>query len=146
MARLEFMGSLYINDGVPVIPGQLLKAALAGRGSAARMEKEGKAAGVGIFCDTCYVLEYDGPKDPKALWKDERFRFRVGVRVGQATVMRTRPIFEDWAIEGDLLFNSEFVDKDRVVHWLELAGNAVGLGDWRPSKGGPYGRFEVEIL
>jgi len=147
MARLEFMGSLYIHDGMPVIPGQLLKAALAGRGSAGRMEKEGKAAGVGIFCDTCYKLQYDGPKDPKAMWEDERFRFRVGVRVGQATVMRTRPIFsEGWSIEGELQFNPEFVNRDRVIHWLELAGNAVGLGDWRPSKGGPYGRFEVEIL
>jgi len=147
MARLEFMGALYINDGVPVIPGRLLKAALAGRGSAARMEKEGKAAGVGIFCDHHYVLQYDGPKDPKELWKDERFRFRIGVRVGQATVMRTRPIIpEDWSIEGELQYNEEFVDKDRLIHWLELAGNAVGLGDWRPAKGGPYGRFEVSIL
>ena len=147
MARLEFMGSLYIHDGVPVIPGQLLKAALAGKGGAGRMEKEGRAAGVGIFCDTSYPLQYDGPKEPKEMWKDERFRFRVGVRVGQATVMRTRPIFpEGWSIEGTLQYNTEFVNRDHVIHWLELAGNAVGLGDWRPAKGGPYGRFEVEIL
>lgn len=146
MARLEFMGSLYVDNGVLVIPGTLLKACLAGRGGAARMEKEGRAAGVGILCAQSYPLQYDGPKEPKALWEVEEFRFRVGVRVGQSTVMRTRPIFEDWATEGEIEYNPEFVDEDRLVHWLELAGNAVGIGDWRPAKGGPYGRFTVEIL
>ena len=133
MARLEFMGSLYINDGVPVIPGRLLKAALAGRGSAARMEKEGRAAGVGIFCDPCYVLQYEGPKDPKALWEDERFRFRIGVRVGQATVMRTRPIFYGWSAEPVVVYyQSDLLNRESIVRWMEVAGPQVGLMDWRP--------------
>jgi hypothetical protein len=147
MARLEFMGGLYIKDGIPVIPGMLLKASLAGRGGAARSEKSGKQAGVGIFCETAYPLEFDGPKNPIKMWEDERFRFRIGVRVGQSTVMRTRPIIPvPWSLEGSLQYNPEFVDEDKVIHWLEVAGNSVGLGDWRPAKGGPYGRFTVEIL
>jgi len=42
MARLEWMGSLYLAQGVPCIPGYVLEATLIGRGGAARKEKMGR--------------------------------------------------------------------------------------------------------
>ena len=151
MAELEFKGGLYTSsfngDQRVVIPGRLLKAALAGKGGAARKEKLGMRAGVGVIPEYTYILKYEGPTDPNELWKVEGFRFRIGVRVGQATIMRTRPIFElRWSFEGYVEFNHDFCDKAQVKRWLRVAGHEVGLGEWRPGKGGIYGRFEVEIL
>ena len=150
MAELEFKGGLYCasmnGDMRVVIPGRLLKAALAGKGGAARKEKMGMRAGVGIIPEHVYPLVYDGPSDTNELWEAEGFRFRIGVRVGQATVMRTRPIFElPWGFEGFVEYNPDFCDQAQVERWLRVAGHEVGLGDWRPSKGGLYGRFEVTI-
>ena len=150
MARLEFLGGLYTYgfNGTQrvVIPGRLLKAAIAGRGGAARREKMGQKAGVGVMPAHVYKLNYEGADDPNELWEDETKRFRVGVRVGQATVMRTRPIFElPWSFEGEIEYNPDFVDRDMVERWLRVAGHEVGIGDWRPSKGGIYGRFTVRI-
>ena len=35
---------------------------------------------------------------------------------------------------------------EQVLSVLNIAGRAVGVGDWRPDKGGIYGRFTAELL
>ena len=35
-------------------------------------------------------------------------------------------------------------DKLHLEKWLDIGGQRIGLGDWRPGKsGGDYGRFEL---
>ena len=145
MARLEFLGGLYTKDKQLVIPSQNLKASLAGKGGAARNEKRGKGAGVGIIVNGPFVLDYEGrPDDANDLWDNPDFRHRVGVRVSTSTVMRTRCVIpEGWTTTVSLTINEDFCDVDEVIRWMEYSGYAVGLGDWRPAKGGQYGRFEV---
>lgn len=142
MARLEFLYSLYLEKGKPCVPGVVLEGALTGRGGAARKMKKGKQAAAGLFVLDNFPLEYDGPTDPKELWKDQRFRFRVACKVQQSKVMRTRPIFDEWAANVQVSFNPDLVDEREIFQWMELAGREVGLMDWRPK----YGRFEVEEI
>lgn len=142
MARLEFLGSLYLVDGEPVIPGDIFEAALAGKGGAARKNKSGQQAAAGLFVPEPSRLEYDGARDPEELWLDSRFRLRVPARVGTATVMRTRPIFEQWSAVTNVHFNPSLVDGQRIVDWMVQAGAEVGIGDWRPR----FGRFEAILL
>ena len=142
MARLEFLGGLYLKDGEPCIPGEMIEAALAGKGGAARNNKSGAQAAAGLFVPNASKIEYDGPKDPLELWKEGRFRFRVPATVGQSKVMRTRPIFEQWSAMVEVHYNPELVDRDRIVDWMVQAGAEVGIGDWRPR----FGRFTVELL
>jgi hypothetical protein len=56
--------------------------------------------------------------------------------------MRTRPIFEEWAANVEVMYNPDLVDKAEVIQWMEVAGYEVGLMDWRPK----YGRFNSEVL
>ena len=139
MARLEWLGSLYLFKGEPCIPSYVMEAVLIGRGGAARKQKMGKQAAAGLFVTKNFPLEYDGPRDPHELWKIEDFRLRVPVRVGQAKVMRTRPIFNDWAATVEVEFDTRLVNEADVRLWMELAGYEVGLMDWRPK----FGRFSV---
>lgn len=67
--------------------------------------------------------------------------------VGASKHIRVRPKFNSWKFAGTL-----WVDNDSLASSLpeifEMAGNVVGLGDWRPSapkKPGPYGRFSATI-
>ncbi|GAI35123.1 unnamed protein product, partial [marine sediment metagenome] len=76
LARLEWMGSLYLLEDEPCIPGYVLEGALIGRGGAARKQKMGRQAAAGLYVVDDFPLEYDGPRDPKELWKVEKFRFR----------------------------------------------------------------------
>lgn len=139
MARLEWLGSLYLHEGEPCIPADVLEAALIGRGGAARKQKMGKQAAAGLMVFDNAPLEYEGPRDPHEMWKLPEFRFRCRVKIGQASVMRTRPIFKDWAANITAMHDPNIVNADAVALWMNIAGAEVGLMDWRPK----YGRFEV---
>jgi hypothetical protein len=39
-----------------------------------------------------------------------------------------------------VIFNDELVNQSEVLELLRIAGEQVGLGDWRPK----FGRFDVE--
>lgn len=139
LARLEWLGGLYVLGGEPCIPGENLEACII---AGAKKSKDGPQAKAGVICEQSPALQYDGPRDPDSLWADERFRLRVPVRVGQARVMRTRPRFDNWSCSAVIEFNDDFANRDDVLRWLRAAGDVIGLGDWRPK----FGRFDVEVL
>lgn len=139
MARIEFLGGLYIGDDGPCLPGEMIEAMLV---VAAKKSKRGPQAKAGIISDGMHRLEYAGPRDPDALWDDDRFRLVAGVRVQQARLMRTRPIFRDWSAEIFVDFLPGQLNRADVAEMMRIAGEVVGLGDWRPR----FGRFTVETL
>jgi hypothetical protein len=139
LARLEFQGSLYMADGGPVVPSYVLEGCLI---NGAKKTKDGPKAKSGMFVETSVPLLYDGPRDRDGLWADEAFRLVVPVVVSRARVMRTRPIFNEWALEVPVTYDDEQANKTDIVRWAENAGRQVGLCDWRPR----YGRFEVEVI
>ena len=76
------------------------------------------------------------------LWEDERFRFRAGVVVHGNRTMRTRPVFNDWALEFTAHYLPTLLDRDQIYEIYAHAGFTRGLGDWRPQNG----TFEVEMI
>lgn len=58
-------------------------------------------------------------------------------------VMRYRPRLDEWAIETRLDVDDHILDPDLCRRILEVAGQREGVGDYRPGRGGPYGRFVV---
>lgn len=58
--------------------------------------------------------------------------------------IRTRAIIEEWATVIRINFTSPMITQDNVVRLLLIAGNTIGLGDWRQEKGkGNYGCFTI---
>jgi hypothetical protein len=142
MAKLEWLGSLYLSDEKPCIPSHVIEAVLIGKGGAARKMRMGKQAMAGLIVEKDAILEYDGPQDLEELYKDERFRLRAKVNIQGASVIRTRPIFHPWSAEIEVLYLPELIDKDTIIQWAEIAGAESGLMDWRPK----FGRFTAELL
>jgi len=145
LEQLDFLVSLYVDDdGEPCIPGENIEGSMFGKSGAASYTKgiTRKAAAAAIFCDASYKLEYDGPRDPKALQKLDDFNFRCkAVRSGISNYI-VRPIFREWSVVIKVKYNDDLIDSGDVVQLLEYAGENVGLCDWRPK----YGRFRVELL
>lgn len=139
MARLEFMAGLYMDETGPIIPSFVIDAMIV---NGAKKSKEGVQAKSGCFCLKHAPLEYNGPRTANELWADEQFRFSKRVRVGQASVQRMRPIFNEWCSVVTLQYEDSLVNLARVDAWLEAASTQVGVGDWRPQ----FGRFTVERL
>ena len=76
----------------------------------------------------------------EGLWKDESFRHQAIVTVQRAKINRTRPVFNEWTANIELMYDDSVVQKRKLIEWLEVAGLQCGLGDWRPR----YGRFSVK--
>lgn len=136
LSRVEWIGGLWLSGGQPCIPGEAIEACFV---QAARKSKRGVIARAGMISPENWLLEYDGPRDVNKLWEVEAFRLIAGVRVGQARVMRTRPIFRKWAARVTFEYLDDQMDESDILDILRVAGRIVGLGDWRPR----YGRFEI---
>jgi hypothetical protein len=54
-----------------------------------------------------------------------------------------RPKFMHWGFDCTLLVDDAEIGEDTAYKLVEIAGKYQGLGDFRPSKRGPFGRFEV---
>lgn len=139
LAKLEFLGSLYMGPTGPVIPGVMIEAAIR---EGAKKTKEGKLVQSAVFTKGDFPLEYDGPKEPEKLWADERFRNVAIVNVQRNRIVRTRPQFLNWQAVVAVEFEDSITTPGKVEDWLKTAGLQSGLGDWRPR----YGRFTAEVI
>ena len=75
----------------------------------------------------------------------ERVMREDTVRIGRgATDLRYRPEYRGWSVEISFTFDADLLQVDDIVNLLNRAGFGCGLGDWRPEKGGEFGRFEVD--
>ena len=137
LAKLEFMGSLYLGEhNEPVIPGECIEAMII---NAAKKSKKGPSAKAGLICDGNWPIIYDGPKDPEAMWNDGGFADARRVVVQRAAVIRTRPVFRNWKLTFNMHYNPSLVNKSELEDWVSVAGHVIGLGDYRPR----FGRFVV---
>ena len=88
----------------------------------------------------------------KLLWKDPRFRDKRRVKIkakshsvdkkrtnNKNTVMRTRPIFEDWGLSFSIIYNNRMFKSEDVVDMVKSGGEMIGLLEFRPT----YGTFKV---
>lgn len=140
MARLEHMGGLYFDDEIgPYVPADNIWRCLQ---DAAKKRKLGQQIKSGLIVTTdVNPLAYDGPRTIDGLWEDENFRHQASVKVQTSRVIRTRPIFQQWATEAEVIYDPTQLDHTQIEEVAELAGTLIGLGDWRPK----FGRFESSI-
>lgn len=68
------------------------------------------------------------------------------VRVGMGTAdLRYRGEFKEWAVTLDISYNSRgLLSKSQIINLFNVAGFAVGIGEWRNEKDGIYGAFRVQ--
>lgn len=65
-------------------------------------------------------------------------------RVGMGTAdLRYRGEFSPWSVDLTVKYNANLMSAAQVVNLFQTAGFAVGVGEWRPERDGPYGRFHV---
>lgn len=66
------------------------------------------------------------------------------VRVGMGTAdLRYRGEFSEWAARLLVRFNANVLSEEQILNILNVAGFAVGVGEWRPEKDGSHGMFHV---
>ncbi|TXH13185.1 MAG: hypothetical protein E6R03_11755 [Hyphomicrobiaceae bacterium] len=58
-------------------------------------------------------------------------------------VMCHRPIFHQWQLRLTLVYDAAMFDESVVRDLFDIGGSKIGLGDFRPSRKGPFGKFLI---
>jgi hypothetical protein len=139
LKRLEWLGGLYTDESgfVCITEDMILSTGTAG----AQKAKLGKQFKAGVLGESPYYpLEYSGSRDVVKLYESGTASDYRPAVVGRARVMRSRPRFNQWAVTVALHVDTSVIDRKAVVDAMTIAGELVGLGDFRPR----FGRFAVE--
>lgn len=139
MARREWMGSLYYTAKHGIhIPERCLEAMIR---DGAKRSKRGKDVTRALVVLSPASLKFQGSNDPDALWDGGKHLLRASVGVGQARVIRSRPIFDEWSLEFSVDYDESVLQASDIDGFLDVSGRLVGLCDWRPK----HGRFAWEV-
>lgn len=142
MSWLEFQAGLYTSPtGEVALPStNIMKSFVEG----GRITKSGAKIERGVtLLGVHFPVQYDGPRSAASLFKDKQFVDRRSVKVGAARVMRTRPIFRQWALTVEAFADPKVCSGEDLSDIVDDAGHLVGLGDHR--KIGGYGRFKAKV-
>jgi len=82
-----------------------------------------------------------GNPDFKKMMFDFKYRDVRQMVVNRARITRTRPRFDSWSLNFELLYDAQKIDVETIVNAIEYAGKYVGLCDSRPR----YGQFAAII-
>jgi hypothetical protein len=141
----EWRLAMYYDDHIgPYLPSFNIRSSLVNGGKFNKLGANIKRAT--LMPDHAVPLEYKGPRDLDQLAADSSFRDVRSVVVARSRLMRTRPIFNEWACEFDLMFDQNQIEQGQLTHAFQNAGKLVGLGDFRPECGGPFGRYSVAVM
>jgi hypothetical protein len=81
------------------------------------------------------VIEHTDP------WEVDTRAVRIPSTGGR--ILCHRPCFHDWRLTFEIELDTEFMQAKLLREIVDAAGKRIGLGDFRPSCKGPFGKFVV---
>lgn len=144
LMMLEFKLNAYWNENMGWhIPSNVIEQCIV---NGAKKIKLGKVMPTAILIEEeCIPLKCDAPKDIDEAFKNPAYMDVRNVVVNRSRIMRTRPRFERWRLNFTINVDESIVNSEDFLSALNYAGSLVGICDYRPEKGGKYGRFEVKV-
>lgn len=68
------------------------------------------------------------------------------VRIGMGTAdIRYRAEFKEWSTTLTIRYNPNAMSMAQIINLFNIGGFSNGVGEWRPSKDGSFGRFHVAV-
>lgn len=64
----------------------------------------------------------------------------------KARVIVVRPRWNEWKTSFTLLVDNDTISQEMIEQLLQYAGNNVGIGSYRPTNNGMFGRFKVDSI
>ena len=142
LRRLEWSAGLYLDEkGEPCLTANMVLGMTVAGARKARLGKHAEAAVYEL--QATYSLKYDGPRTVDELYAAGKFEDVRSVKLSKdKSIMRTRPIFGGWSCDISLMFDETVLDRSALIKAIEVAGEQIGIGDYRPR----FGRFTIELL
>lgn len=133
-------------SGNPMVPGPNVFRALIDAGSFHKAGRKQITTGTSSLVPAGIQLEelecpIQNPFGGKVEWEvDSRSVVNPSTR---GRMMCHRPRFDTWKISFTLIVDDKMFSDQIVRALVDDAGSKIGLGDFRPSRKGPFGRFLV---
>jgi len=138
----EVEESLYrLPDGKIYVPSTQIQGSLIEAGKNFQIPGKKKSTYSGLIGGLLIITPDAIIINPQEFVIDRR---SVVVPATRGRVIRERPKFNNWSLK----FNIENLEEDGIPNTtvkkiLDYAGSYIGIGDFRPKKKGPFGRFIV---
>lgn len=127
---------LYKNGNGPFIPSEWLRQSMIG---AAARHKIGRRAATTDVAAALYLSPFEIPLAGE--WHTDARAIVIPATKGR--LLRYRPMFDEWSCEFRLQLDTDLVGEKLIKDILIDSGRLVGIGDFRPARKGPYGRFSI---
>lgn len=62
----------------------------------------------------------------------------------KAPDLRYRPQYDDWSAKILVSFKPAIITEESIANLVQIAGEMIGLCEWRPEKGGSWGMFRIK--
>lgn len=125
------------------IPADQLRGALINAGSAVKAKVGGRSKSMKQVVAAMFMVTPDHIEIPDYDSIDKRSAVNKNVK---ARVMVIRPKWYTWESEFVLNVMNDSITKETIVQIIEHAGNYVGIGSFRPTNNGMFGRFELKEI
>lgn len=86
------------------------------------------------------ITEIELPIMPGSWEADSR---AVVIPATGGRIMAHRPRFDEWRLHATLNVDDTMFSEKLVRELIDIAGQRIGVGDFRPQRKGPFGRFKV---
>lgn len=135
----EIETAVYKNaEGEVYIPSSQIHGCIIEAGKRMQITGRGKSTYSKLFGAFLLIEPATMIINPQTYTVDER-----PVIVQRARVVRYRPKWEKWSLEFDVVIMDDNIASEVVKQALDDGGRYTGIGDFRPAKKGPFGRFQV---
>lgn len=133
-------------NGMPMIPGPNVFAGLVAAGSFIKVGRRQLTTGTGSLIPAGVQLVeleciIENPFGGKVMWEvDSR---SVVIPATRGRIMCHRPRFDAWRIPFSLQVDDDMFDERITRSLVENLCTKIGIGDFRPSRKGPFGRSMI---
>ena len=62
---------------------------------------------------------------------------------GKNAVPRHRAEFKEWGTKLTIQYNANMMSAEQIANLFNMGGFAIGVGDWRPARGGTFGQYRI---
>lgn len=141
--REQAQARLYLDsNGKPVLPGTNLMRAIVNAGSFVKSGKTKLSTQRSSVIPAGISIEEVELPISGAKWETDSRSVVIPSTGGR--IMCHRPRFDEWRVSFTLSVDSSMFSEALARELLDLAGKRIGVGDFRPERKGPFGRFRVD--
>ncbi len=128
------------NDNKCFIPADHLRGAFINAGSYVKSKVGGRAKSMKQIVAAMFMVTPDQILIPDYNVIDKRSGVNRNVK---ARIITIRPKWTNLEVEFQLNVMNDTITDETVKNVIEYAGNYVGIGSFRPTNNGMFGRFEI---